>query len=33
MSLKRLGLLLAGLMLLYLVWGGYWLLQAMLVMK
>jgi hypothetical protein len=33
MSLKRLGLLLAVLLLLYLMWGGYWLVQGLLLMK
>jgi hypothetical protein len=32
-SLKRLGLVLAVLLLLYILWGGYWLVQGLLVMK
>ena len=33
MSLKRLGIVLAVLLLLYLLWGGYWLVQGLLLMK
>lgn len=33
MSLRRLGQLLATLLLLYILWGGYWLVQGLLVMK
>jgi hypothetical protein len=33
MSLKRLGVLLAILLAAYLLWGGYWLVQGLLVMK
>ena len=30
--MRRLGLLLAGLLLLYLLWGGYWLAKGLLTM-
>jgi hypothetical protein len=33
MTWKRAGLLLAVLLLLYLLWGGYWLVQGLLLMK
>ena len=33
MSLKRLGIVLAVLLLAYLLWGGYWLVQGLLMMK
>jgi hypothetical protein len=31
--MKRLGQLLAALLLLYVLWGGYWMLQGLLLMK